>query len=624
MNLKTIFSSTKNQILLILLIATITWSTSLHTEFSGYDGIDLFARNEYFNDSLFDTFKFFWNNIAASYNLAWTNIPSTIHRPLQWIASAIAYKFWGSTPLVNHLVFNFGIHLANTFLVFYILKALFNKVLKPNSLLPFCIALVWSVHPLHHEALNILTSGTGFLLGHFFALMGLFLLINIQTERKILFAFLASICFFIGYLGAEMALIIPFLLLLFPLFYSGFDLVKENAAKIFFAFVSLFVYLAYRFSISTERQEWLVRDPNEFFERVFVLAPQIFFHYLKLFMWPVKLTMDEHHNVILKNAFTPYHLLTLVIFISPIILVVFLLNRKQNNDKLVALVILFTYISIGMSLNIIPLYVLARDRYTYFFVLGLVVLIFLLLDRYFPNDFDLNLMLAKPRQKLLCVAFLVLVLGLGARSFTKNLDWKNGEVFWIKTINSVNDLGTKQNWRYKLLEYYKDPATSTFKPNPFIQQSTFKEFNEFPFTYNLLDDRVIELHRLEAQNANNYMLDKYGFAFNKSIATALYYNALISLQNRDVDSAAIFLKAAHKYYPEHFQANLRLLVYSWQFEKDQAQYYLDKLVPVSEKNAILARWLIKTLIFIKHPQAQMYAQHLASVFPNTTFLHGGI
>lgn len=576
------------QILLIILAVSLAWSSSLHKEFVGYDDIKLIARNPKINEPFWESAKFYVNIVSDSHNLAWTNYPTVVFRPLEWIASTLCYKIWGPRAFFYHLFVNFFLHILNSLILFFILRKLF-----PESSASFFTIMLWSVHPLHNEAINMLTSGLGFLLANFCALSSFLIYLyldNLKTFRSKIFFLLAFLLSYVSYYGSEMLYFVPLFSLLFFRFK---DLWKS--ISICFAF---FFYLFHRFSIVTEYQEWLSPNLQEVLERIFVLAPQIFLHYLKLFFYPKILTMDQHHQVFLDNIWSFYHCLSLLIFLLFVGCTVYLSLRK----KTYGIFAFFSFVAILISLNIIPLYTLARERYTYFFVFGLTAaFVFFALKNF--------------KSKYLGIVFVLFFVSWTIRSIYRNADWKNGEIFWQSTIETCPDLGAKYNWKYRLLEYQRDPASKNFQIDSGLAQKNFEEFQNFPFTYWLSENSTIESYRnLEQKKHINF---KYGYSGAKSIASALFFDASEKLKTGQISEGIRLLQLGHFYYPDHFQINLQYFVYTWGQDTRLSNYLFEKLWAQSKNNTFLARNFLDALLFVNHPRSFEIAEYFANKFYNT-------
>lgn len=633
--------SLKVQILIICLTAAITWSSSITDQFVGYDDIRLIVRNERIHEGPLETWDFYFNIVSDSHNVAWTNYPTVIYRPLEWFGSALGYQLWGANGEYFHFFYNFSLHILNALLLFFIIRRIFRTneddkapILKTSQYLPLLVALIWAVHPLHNEAVNMLTSGVGFLTAMFLAFS--FFLINIYIKKldsikNISFILFSAYILFISFHGSEMSLVLPvFLLVLwFPkIFHKNFnrDLVDGKANefyKLAISFSTLFFYFIHRASIVSEYKAWVPNSLSEFFERVLVLAPQILFHYIKLFFWPSKLTIDQHHLVHLENAGTIYHLICFLVAGS-LVFLMFLWGFKAKNfyEKSIAYSVFIALVGTAMALNIIPLYVLARERYAYFLCLGFILAIALFIDYKFFHDkasgFDLkDFSTWKIRHIVLCAALVLITLSFSIRSFIRNFDWANGEKFWTSVIDQQTDLGTKQIWRYRLIEYYDDPGNDSFKPNKEIKLQNERKFLNFPFE-NRLSERVYEFTD-EYRLPELYMKNKYSYEGPKSIASALFFNASHLLKLKDYENALKIFQLAHFYYPQHFQTNLQLFINLCQKDPLEANCnkLLDLLFQEARYNTFLGKGFMDSMFHIKHPETYKYAKIFNERFPNT-------
>jgi hypothetical protein len=670
------FNSLTSKIVLIAVLAGLAWATSITNEYVGYDDIKLIVRNERIHKDIGYAITFYTNVVSDSHNVAWTNYPTVIYRPLEWVGSSLGYHIWGIRSWAFHLFVNYNFHILCSILLFFILSKIFftplkgstelnieeaqteidkeklaNQKIKSKNLksnlkqkftskkindtkkinpvswwIPLAIIAVWTVHPLHNEAINMLTSGVGFLFATILCLIAITINLYVKDLKSISGILLIALAWgtaFIGYHGSEMTVIAPFMLLLiFSRSLRGIDFrsYKHELIKIFLSFTTFYVYIAHRSEIVSEKKEWLANGIGEFYERLFVLAPQIFFHYIKLFFYPANLTVDEHHNVILENAYSLYHILCFAVAAAFVIGVFYFLYIKEDNyrlhNKLISGSLFFTGFSIAISLNIIPLYVLARDRYTYFFTLGLVCTIFLLLDKYlFTRISDETLKIKSIKKASIIIG--VIIVALGIRSTIRSLDWSNGEKFWNSTIDSIDDVGAKQNWRYRLMQYYLDPGTDTFKANETLKNKTFSDFFNFAQNESLFQRNVMESYIRKSIDPKSYIKNKYSYIGNKTISSGLFFIATEKLKQGDRREAMKYFEAAHIYFPQHFQTNLQFFIHTYGGNNDLTEKLLKLLYADAVKNSFLAKGLMDAMFFVKYPQIFKYADELRKLFPNT-------
>jgi len=591
MSWEKLFNS-RSLLIVIVLAASLVWANSLTSEFSGYDDISLIATKEKVHKGALNAAETFISYPSLSNNLAWSNRPNFIYRPLEWIGSSLGYSLWGAKPLYFHIFFNYSLHLLNTILVFLILSRIIDL---PAAA---AITLIWTVHPLHSEALNMLTSGVGFLWANFFALLAFYLL----TGRTKYLWLLALPCLLLGFWGSEMLVILPLLLLAYYIYNYNFNAVAINWLRLGLSWLVLLFYYNLRLGVLSDGLKW--QSIGEFLERTYVLAPQIFLHYLKLYFFPQILTIDQHHQVLLADAFSSYHIFSLVVLVLFLIASVYfvVLNFKsdQNTSEIYLITgfFLISLLSLVMVLNIIPLYVLARERYTYVFVLAMTAALVLLVRRY-----------CKPSPRLSVAIVLILVLILGARSVARNNDWRNGESLWLSTIAHTSDIGAKQIWRHRLLEYYAHPGTKTFVVDESKRANLISEYNQF-----INVNKLNLVSTIQGLKRDSGLESKYAFVGAKSIASALYFMAISVMQAGNNKLAFEIFKLAHNYYPEHFQTNLFLLRYIGT-KHPAASKLLALMVDETEHSPYQAKALLDLLLELRDASYHQFAQRFAKQYP---------
>lgn len=582
-NIKTTLRSSQAQIILLILAGALTWSSSLSSEFTGYDDIKLIVDNEFIHGSLWRSLQFFWHTFSSSFNTAWTNEQTLIHRPLEQYGSALGYKLWGASAWHFHFFFNYLLHIINSVLVFLIIR----RVSK-NQSLSFASTLIWLVHPLHHEAINMLTSGVGFLFAHFFCFLAIYLYLG-HKEAWSWQSILATFCLFTSYLGSEMLVTTPFIITALALQQKT----KGRLVKSMLSFATLVFYFWHRYDIGCSGQTIIDKD---FWERTTVLAPEILLHHLKLFFFPAHLSLDEQHRINLENAGSAYHLLAFTIAISLIVTAIYFYKR----NKAVSAGISLALISISLALNIVPVYCLARDRYTYLFSLGLTIALV----------FYIGPKLTKHRILILSL----IVVALGTRSWVKSLDWRNGETLWTHTINSIDDPGAKQVWRYQLLQYYHHHASKTFKANKQIQEQVLNDFSNF--VVGLEQKETIKSY--SRTNPETYLLDKYSYNRNKSIASGILSKAMYHKQYGSIKVVLDHLNLAFLYDPENLQTNLQLYIHVDKPEFTQA--FFEKITHDGARNPYSAKLILSLLHAQKHKDFYSLAKQYAKLYPNAQII----
>ena len=327
----------------------------------------------------------------------------------------------------------------------------------------------------------------------------------------------------------------------------------------------------------------------------------------------------------LENAFSLYHLVSFFVALSFVIGIFHFASVKEAkfdlHNKLISGSLFMTGFGIGMSLNIFPLYVLARDRYSYFFLIGLVTSILLIMDKYiFVKWRDQAPEQAlKFKNKWLIILILVLI-PLSVRSAVRSLDWHDGEIFWSKTINSTDDIGAKQNWRYRLAQYYLDTGTDTFtaRDNGAIRKKAEEDFWNFIKDHKFNSQEALNRYLQEAKDPKNYLKNKYGYRGNKTIASGIFFMATEKMKQNDAKTGLELYQLSHYYYPEHFQTNLQMYIHTFQSNDEKfKKYILEKMLPEAKTNSFLAKGFLDGMFLVRDQRTYEYASQFMELFPDT-------
>lgn len=348
----------------------------------------------------------------------------------------IVYSISDGNPMYFHLL-NIVFHIVNSLLVYVLAKKLFNE-----KLIPFFIAVLFAVHPLHVEPV-VWASAFKDLFFSFFYLLGVLLYINYLDKNKVWKLIIICIVFFFASSSKIQALHFPIVLIIVELFYNSrvkikniffyialfflgivhyyliilisftifliihFNVLKIKSIKSITTiikttfrkhkvlFYSIFAILFIIVFISTI--DLLPKLPPNFwdFERnifYFTLSERILMsgyaltYYIKMFFAPFTLiAVHPYPNFDIigtTGRFFPY------LLVYPIIILVSysILRYKKINisdKKLFFLGLLFFLINISFVLHIIPIHgrLIVADRYAYLAIFGLLIVVFVLLEK---------------------------------------------------------------------------------------------------------------------------------------------------------------------------------------------------------------------------------------------------
>jgi hypothetical protein len=178
------------------------------------------------------SFKMFINSLNGQF-FSFPDFPYLHYwRPLSLFTFYLDYQIWGLNPMGYHLT-NILLNALNALLIF-----LFFYFISQKVLLPFFIALFFSIHPVHVEAVSWVSGRTD-LLAAFFVFAALLLLLLYLDKGKKIFYLLAVICFIPALLAKENALLFP----LAAAFLIAMDITKKSTRKKWYLVILPFVVI---------------------------------------------------------------------------------------------------------------------------------------------------------------------------------------------------------------------------------------------------------------------------------------------------------------------------------------------------------------------------------------------
>ena len=274
-------------------------------------GVALFYSNIFDNEFIYDDkYLILQNTYLRSWHTLGQIFSSSVnsgafraghfYRPLQNILYLIIYQFWGPSVFAFHLL-NIVIHALNACLLYKL-----GDRLGFNLVGVFCGALLWTLHPIHTEAITYM-SATADTLYSFFCLLGLITLLPNFTWNKCL---LAIPLFILGLLSKETAIVFPALFMTM-LYIRSPDRFKPKTYLPTLPFwLIAFLYLYIRFVLLPFHTDELLNvDPvSKQFGTHISLRIYTFLatlpSYFGLLIWPQGLHMDRDFLVHLSPWFS--------------------------------------------------------------------------------------------------------------------------------------------------------------------------------------------------------------------------------------------------------------------------------------------------------------------------------
>jgi hypothetical protein len=388
------------------------------------------------------------NHFEAS-NTFYSNIANVRGTPLDTIFLLTIFLLFKKSAFCYHL-FSLVLHSINTFILgLSISKVLsFNRRGSAASLsggfLACILSLMWALHPGNVESILFATN-IGALVTYFFCSLYLLLYIKLlDIENKTIkdFNLFQKILIFTFYLFPlflnEYSVTLPIMIFLLIFLYSRsyvnlslIESIKTSFNRTLPLILALLVFILYFIiKLLSSNVSSSTTDISLIFERVFWLSPQIFFHFIKLILYPQFLSIDQTSLVNLgQTMFSPQVIFCFLSMYAPLLLSLFILF-KSTKKKIVyftSLTFLLFFISLLPFLHILsPIYNLASERYlylpTYALILGL---------SHFLN-------FSNKKSYLIILSASLISLGIFSyRTFTRSLEWKDSRTLLESAIQTA-------------------------------------------------------------------------------------------------------------------------------------------------------------------------------------------
>jgi len=385
-------------------------------------------------------------NLVSS-NMIYSSNYITRNAPFGQLLGLILSYIFNKSPILFH-GFSLILHIINSFLLYLILKAFLKITIykeKPISqfsrFLSAGLSLIWAIHPANVESV-MLASNFGALFSYLF-FFGFILefLINRTGSQNLLRFILIPFLFLVPMLTNEYIVTLPFIIFTIS-FYLNFGQSKFlKALKLTFEeskpyLIGFIFFLYYFFFISNYKTNHLGTFNNLIvtLERIFWLAPQIFFHHIKLILFPKTLSIDQTLFVKLGETLSnPYSIFCMAFLTAWLLIPLIMLLTKKRFSNIFLMCCLF-FLGLLPFLHILmPSYTLVAERYLY----TAFALLIIGTSQIINSKINQHSKLAIRATMLTCLLFISVI--AFARSFLRTQDWKNDYTFINATYKTSTD-----------------------------------------------------------------------------------------------------------------------------------------------------------------------------------------
>lgn len=401
-------------ILLFVVIGLIVYANTFSNQFVGDDNVYIIANPDL---HVFNILKFFGQN---AFNYAGQ------YRPLQPTYFGLLYMFFGPEPFFYH-VFALLFHTLNGVLVYL----LFRKFLSRS--LSLILALIFLVHPINNVSVAYIAHTVDSI---FFSFGITALLLGIKSSLSKIQVSLIFILLLCSILMKETGILFIFLLLLLR-----FLLKREK--MLFFTLGSsatIAIYFIIRFFVgnvyfSTRQLTPIAR--LSFLERLSNI-PQITFYYLKTFLFPITLGIDQQwtiRSLTLKEFYMPL----IIISLSFLLWVLSFLYMKRGKKHLLPQFIFFSFwfaVTLTFHLQLFPLDQTVADHWFYLPIVGLLGIL---------GTVAQSIHVESAFNKLSVLAVIVIISLLSIRTIIRNRDWNDDLTIHFQAIQVDDNYDLEAN-----------------------------------------------------------------------------------------------------------------------------------------------------------------------------------
>ncbi|MBL8024052.1 MAG: tetratricopeptide repeat protein [Elusimicrobia bacterium] len=397
----------------LLLGVGLVYMRSLHNGFLWDDQVVLVA-NTFIKD---------WKNIGhlfgSSYFLGSGELS---YRPVATASYLMGHLFWGlSRPGFHGL--SLLLHLLTGVAVFLFFRRIFE--MKGAA---FWGAALFLLHPINTEAVLQVSFNEELFCGLFLVLAFYFYVRCLPGESlgnvKMRLYGLSLACYTLSLFSKEMGIVFPLLLLLYESILGKEKNLSRGILRwwpyLGYGLISLF-YLWVRFFALRNPKELSVPYIQDSFIVNGLTMAKVFFLYLKQLLWPFHLSPDHHVEVVARVG-DPLVVLIFLGFLGGGGVFFWVLRRS----RLKAFLSLWVVVGLLPVLNFIPFLKenFMADRYLYLSSMGFSGWV---------ASLGVQEGAWKGKGKTL---LLLLLVGFGALTFRRTLDWKDDVRFWGRSVET--------------------------------------------------------------------------------------------------------------------------------------------------------------------------------------------
>jgi tetratricopeptide (TPR) repeat protein len=364
--------------------------------------------------------------------------------PLTMFSYMLEAHFFGLKPFVFHLT-NLILHLANTLLVFFLLR-----LLMKNESLAWIAALLFGIHPMHVESVAWIAERKDVLFT-FFYLIALIQYVA-YTKKPSLIRFLAvALLFVCSGLSKVTAVSFPLIVILIDAYQRrkiNLAVVLEKIPLFVISIVLGIIILKTHSDVLLIRAK--IEEVPNLLDRILFSSYGLVFYLSKIF-WPVNLSAVYPYPQKMAGVFPQIYGLSPGILLIAVLLISYWYQRTKDRDIIFAGSFFVLTIFLNLPFSVIGEAITA-DRYIYLPCVGVFILVYKMYAGLRPSSTKAAL----ARNVLGCMAIGYLVF-LSILAFQRTFVWRDSVTLWTDTIRRSPQTGflyyTRGNAYFEQQEY---------------------------------------------------------------------------------------------------------------------------------------------------------------------------
>ncbi len=572
-------------VLTIIFVSFLAFSNSSLGEFV-YDDITLIQTNNSLN-SLSKIPELFLQSYFGEGNIAGT------YRPLTMVSFALNYAISGLEPYSYHLV-NITINTINSLLVYWIVK-----YYSQSKLLSIFTALLFSVHPVHSEAVAAIY-------GRPELLVTMFLLITwiayVKSSANKYYYFISLLTYFLSLFCKESGIVFFGILLLVQ--FCTKTSWKEKLipeAKSWGYILTTIPYLIIRTLVTgafgVPKGGQLLGAEN-FLTRLYTMSLG-YVQYFKMLVWPFNLATEYDYSIIPKTTTLN---LTASLSLILIFLIIAIAFWQSGKKPIIGFAILFFFITTSIVSNIFfPTGILIAERVIYLPLASIC----LLLAAFFYQFYQLGW------QRLSLLSFTLVLSLMITATYYRNLDFQNNISLFTSVVKvspthakatyALADAYEKKGDLSQAEIYYKKALTLNpgltniyaFLANLYISQNRRQEaqilLTQALNIHGDLHYVYVSLARLYRDQKDYQKAIEYyqlGIKSGRQDARLEHELGLVFYIAQEFEAAKLTMKKAIELDPYFAEAKVNLArILQQENQYDEANLYLSQALKLEPNNA---------------------------------------